>query len=187
MNQEVLKGYIQCTMDNQFEALINVISNANKGAFSYFAQQQGYVAPCCQQPRLSANTAMPKCYPRILNQAAPECSATLSWVEISMHSTNYQALVSASQPMMHQQQIDGFQKQAHMVAHQSMVQQPAPIAQQSSLGGLQPRLNQQSWPGGLQSSQLLARTQQPRSYWSQESTIQPTAYQPQVLVQQPMI
>jgi hypothetical protein len=62
MNQEVFEENIQCAMDNQSEALINIISNAIKGAFSDFAQQQGYVAPYCQQPRLLTNTTILACY-----------------------------------------------------------------------------------------------------------------------------
>jgi hypothetical protein len=54
-----------------------------------------------------------------------------------------------------------------------VIQQPSPI-------------DQQSWPRGLQSSQLSARPQQRGSYWSQESAIQPMAYEPQVSVQQPI-
>jgi hypothetical protein len=38
MNQEVSEEYIQCAMDNQSEELIDIISNAIKGAFSDFAQ-----------------------------------------------------------------------------------------------------------------------------------------------------
>jgi hypothetical protein len=49
MNQEVFKEYVQHAMDNQSGVLMNIINNAIKGAFSDFAQQQGYVASYCQQ------------------------------------------------------------------------------------------------------------------------------------------
>jgi hypothetical protein len=60
MNQEVFEEYIQCAMDNQSRVLANIINNAIKSAFST-VQQQSYVVPYYQQPRSSANTAVPTC------------------------------------------------------------------------------------------------------------------------------
>jgi hypothetical protein len=60
MNQEVFEEYIQCAMDNQSGVLANIINNAIKSAFST-VQQQSYVVPYYQQPRSSANTAVPTC------------------------------------------------------------------------------------------------------------------------------
>jgi hypothetical protein len=181
MNQEVFKEYIPRAMDNQSGVLMNIVNNAIKGAFSDFTQQQGYVAPYCQQPRLSANTTAPACYHGILNQAALVPSTTSPLVDTSVHPANNQAPVSASQPMMHQQQRDVF-----MVAHQLMVQQPPPITQQSWLGGLQPQmLDQQSWPGGLQFSQLATWPQPSGSHWSQELALQQEALSPQQITHQP--
>jgi hypothetical protein len=100
-------------------------------------------------------------------------------VDTSVHLANYQAPVLASQPMMHQQQLDGFQTQALMAAHQLMVQQPPPIAQQSWLGGCSHNCWMNNLGPGVQSSQLSSQPQQSEIYWSQESASQQEVYQPE--------
>ena len=139
MNQEMLNQYVHHAMVNQSEVLMDSIHNAVRDALSHI-QQQGYTAPCYQQPGSSANSVTPACYPLgIHNQAVTSAPGNLfnisagfipqSMVSISdaiqaqqFISQATQPLVMSTQPLAQIQQMRDHHAQASVP--QPMVFQP---------------------------------------------------------------
>jgi hypothetical protein len=188
-------------MDNQSGILADIISNAIKSTFSELAQQQNYERTYYQQPITSANAVFSYgpiqqqryeesayIYPRSSRTTTisasivpgPACDDCLMPSYLHQH-TSYQPMKTSQTALVPSSllwfpQVDFFRALGYTpqpLAHEDLFSilgyTPADITQIQKLTGCQ---------GGVMESQSIPQCSQHR--WVEESTPQPTAFQPHV-------